>query len=224
MTFTKVLNSNPDLGSRRNETPRPRFNSLVTSDRLREGSRLPKFSMASSIRKGRRSIFKEVGLTAEGRESQQNITSETHEESDANERIGPSSEIASPVETTSSIGQGSPRGKSKWLSKLAPSRRPRMKTTSSAPPPMITGLHRLSMIALLIAIVLPTISYNNGHKRVEVSGADAGVIRPNPSVILKTREDSPTDVCTRWAGQSKCLSDVFDLFIPQPLTSLRCFD
>ncbi|KAI1650414.1 uncharacterized protein F4817DRAFT_327679 [Daldinia loculata] len=206
MTFTKVLNSNPDLGSRRNETPRPRFNSLVTSDRLREGSRLPKFSMASSIRKGRRSIFKEVGLTAEGRESQQNITSETHEESDANERIGPSSEIASPVETTSSIGQGSPRGKSKWLSKLAPSRRPRMKTTSSAPPPMITGLHRLSMIALLIAIVLPTISYNNGHKRVEVSGADAGVIRPNPSVILKTREDSPTDVCTRWAGQSALIN------------------
>ncbi|KAI0111696.1 hypothetical protein F4814DRAFT_423318 [Daldinia grandis] len=195
MTFTKVLNSNPNLGSQRNETSRPRFNSLVTSDRLREGSRPPTFSMGSSIRKGRRSIFKEVGLTAEEREGRQNIASEKQEESDAAERVEPSSEIVSLVETRSSGGQSSPRGKSKWLSKLAPSRRPMMKTTSSAPPPFIAGLHRLSMIALLIAVVLPTISYNNGRKKVEISGADAGV-------ILKSREDSPTDVCTRWAGQS----------------------
>ncbi|KAI1482360.1 hypothetical protein F4774DRAFT_406968 [Daldinia eschscholtzii] len=206
MTFTKVFNSNPDLGSRRNETPRPRFNSLVTSDRLREGSRLPTFSMGSSIRKGRRSIFKEVGLIEEEGENQRNITPKTHEESDAGERIEPSSEIVSPVETRPSSGQGSSKGKSKWLSKLAPSRRPRMKTTSSAPPPTIAGLHRLSMIALLIAIVLPTISYNNGRKKVEISGADAGVIRPTPSVLLKSRENSPTDVCTRWAGQSALIN------------------
>lgn len=59
------------------------------------------------------------------------------------------------------------------------------------------------MIALLIAIVLPTISYNNGRKKVEISGADAGVIKPSRIAIIENRDDSPTDVCTRWAGQSK---------------------
>ncbi|KAI1470934.1 uncharacterized protein F4812DRAFT_283032 [Daldinia caldariorum] len=206
MTFTKVFSRNSDIGSRRNETPRPRFNSLVTSDRLREGSRPPRFSMGSNIRKGRRSIFKEVGLTEEEEETQRNIIPKPHEESDAGERIELSSEITSPVETRPSEGQEPAKGKSKWLSKLALSRRPRMKTTSSAPPPNIAGLHRLSMIALLIAIVLPTISYNNGRKKVEISGADAGVIRPTPTVLLKGREDSPTDVCTRWAGQSALIN------------------
>jgi hypothetical protein len=43
---------------------RPRFNSQRTSDRLREAQTFvtPPFKMGGAIRKGRRSVFKEVGL------------------------------------------------------------------------------------------------------------------------------------------------------------------
>lgn len=212
MTFTKIPRSTSIPGSQENAPGRPRFNSQVTSDRLRESSRLPSFSMVSKIREGRQSMFKEVGLLEEERENQeQGMASnrEISEESDSGERVGTSSETTSPIEKKTSKASGkeeeSPKGKSRWFSKLAPMRRPRIKTASSAPPPTVAGVHRLSMIALLIAIVLPTISYNNGRKKVEISGADAGLIRPTPSgaVTIESRENSPTEVCTRWAGQSK---------------------
>ncbi|OTA99675.1 hypothetical protein M426DRAFT_27282 [Hypoxylon sp. CI-4A] len=213
MTFTKLSHSKSEPRGQQNG--RPRFNSQLTADRLRESSRLPVIPMVSNIRKGRRSMFKEVGLIEEEREDQQdmerdNMAEETreevHEEREPSARLQSASEATSPVERRDSDKEDSSKGKSRWLSKLAPTRRPRIKSASSAPPPTIAGLHRLSMIALLIAIVLPTISYNNGRKKVEISGADAGVIRPTPSAILKPRDDSPTDVCTRWAGQSAVIN------------------
>ncbi|KAI1417062.1 hypothetical protein F5Y13DRAFT_185894 [Hypoxylon sp. FL1857] len=203
MTSTKISHSNPNSGSQQNATPRPRFNSLTTSDRLREGSKPPIFPMGGNIRKGRRSVFKEVGLVEEEQESQQDMTCE---ESEPSERIEPASEPTSPIERKTSDREDSPKRISNWLSKLAPARRPRIKTASSAPPPTTAGLHRLSMIALLIAIVLPTISYNNGRKKVEISGADAGVINPTRSAVLEGRDNSPTNVCTRWAGQSAIIN------------------
>ncbi|KAI0841161.1 hypothetical protein F5Y06DRAFT_308085 [Hypoxylon sp. FL0890] len=206
MTFTKTSHSNSNPGSQQNAAARPRFNSLVTSDRLREGSKSPIFPMGSNIRKGRQSLFKEVGLVEEEREGQQDIAPQTYEDSEPSERIEQASEPTSPVEKKTSDREDSPKRKSNWLSKLAPARRPRIKTASSAPPPTTAGLHRLSMIALLIAIILPTLSYNNGRKKVEISGADAGVIRPTPSVVLERRDNTPTTVCTRWAGQSAIIN------------------
>lgn len=45
---------------------RPKFNHQYTSDRLREGLQTPPpFSMASNIRRDRKSIFKELGLDAD---------------------------------------------------------------------------------------------------------------------------------------------------------------
>ncbi|KAI0172231.1 hypothetical protein GGR52DRAFT_580844 [Hypoxylon sp. FL1284] len=200
MTFNKFPPRNSDPEIQEKAISRPRFNSLLTSDRLRESSRLPAIHMASNIRKGRRSIFREEGLVGDA--------VETHEESEHGERAGSSLDTTSPVErnNTSDGEEDSSKGKPTWLSKLAPTRRPRMRTASSAPPPFITGLHRLSMIALLIAIVLPTISYNNGRQKVEISGADAGLIRPIRSGIIEDRDDSPTDVCTRWAAQSASIN------------------
>ncbi|KAI2465889.1 hypothetical protein F4781DRAFT_374879 [Annulohypoxylon bovei var. microspora] len=212
MTFTKVSHRNSDPRSRQSAAARPRFNSQVTADRLRESSKLPTFSMASNIRKERQSMFIEVGLLEEEQEGQQDqqdqqdTTSEGHEEIEPNERIESTSELTPPVERRTSDKEDSPRGKSKWLSKLAPTRRPKIKTVSSAPPPTFAGLHRLSMIVLLIAVVLPTISYNHGRQKVEISGADAGVTRPTPGVVLETRQNSPTNVCTRWAGQSALIN------------------
>ncbi|KAI1759572.1 hypothetical protein GGR53DRAFT_527126 [Hypoxylon sp. FL1150] len=212
MTFTKIphRNSVPVSvpGNQESAITRPRFNSLVTSDRLRESSRLPKRPMVSNIRKGRKSIFKEVGLIEEDPEEQtQQMTRGTYEESDTGERVGSASDTTSPIERkTTDREEDSSKEKPRWFSKLAPTRRPRIKTASSAPPPSTAGLHRLSMIALLIAIVLPTISYNNGRQKVEISGADAGVIRPTRTPIIEHRDNSPTNVCTRWAGQSALIN------------------
>ncbi|XXG98951.1 RNAPII degradation factor [Hypoxylon texense] len=207
MTFTKISHRNSAPGNQESAVTRPRFNSLVTSDRLRESSKLPSLPMVSNIRKGRRSMFKEVGLLEEEREDQsQHMAPEKYEESDPGERVGSASEATSPVEKKSSDREEDSKGKSRWFSKLAPTRRPRIKTASSAPPPSFAGLHKLSMIALLIAIVVPTISYNTGRKKVEISGADAGVIRPSRIPIIENRDNSPTDVCTRWAGQSALIN------------------
>lgn len=59
----------PADGHRSSSTPpvRPKFNSHITSDRLREGTGLymTLFKTTSNIQKGRRSVFKEMGLDDE---------------------------------------------------------------------------------------------------------------------------------------------------------------
>ncbi|KAI1099386.1 hypothetical protein F4804DRAFT_337297 [Jackrogersella minutella] len=163
--------------------------------------------MASNIRKGRQSIFKEVGLMEEERgEDQVDMTSETHEEIEPSERMESTSEPISPVERNNTDREDPSKGKSRWLSRLALTRRLKIKTVSSAPPPITARLYILSMIALLITIVLPAVSYNRGRYKVEISGADAGVISPTPSVVIEDRQNSPTTICTRWAGQSALIN------------------
>ncbi|KAI1335029.1 hypothetical protein F5Y15DRAFT_428518 [Xylariaceae sp. FL0016] len=210
MTFTKIPHSNSDPGDQKRRLERPRFNSLLTSDRLREGQSLPPVSMVSSIRKGRKSIFKEMGLDEmDDAEMDQRKPSTIFDEKEFGELTGlTSSPPTSPIDRQDSAGGDSSKSriKTSWLSRLAPSRRPHIRTAASAPPPSTAGLHRLTLIALLIAVVLPTISYNNGRRKVEISGADAGVIRQPVSVILDSRANSPTDVCQRWAGQSAVLN------------------
>ena len=98
-----------------------------------------------------------------------------------------------------------------WYAKLASSKsRPRIRSTSSAPPGTISGLQRFTLIAMLIAVVLPTFSWCKGRSMVGFSGADAGV-------IVK-RENSPTDVCTRWAHQAALLNGTLYLYGGQATT------
>jgi hypothetical protein len=109
--------------------------------------------------------------------------------------------------TTTDSGSSSSRPKrTRWLSRIFPRRkRPRVKPASSAPPAAFAGLNRATMIALLIAVVLPAISYTRGggHK-VEMSGAGAA---PTPEWgQSQKRTDSPTVVCKRWAQQCKSTS------------------
>ncbi|KAI0002798.1 hypothetical protein F4779DRAFT_622099 [Xylariaceae sp. FL0662B] len=203
MTFTKLSQYNSDSRGRQEAPERPTFNSHVTGDRLRESSNLPSFSMASNIRKGRRSIFKEVGLSEE-RDGQRDPAGSSGEKQ-FGEVTGLSSKAMQENDRRAPVEGDSSGGRSNWLSKLAPARRPRIKSTASAPPPT-TGLHGLSMITLLIIVVLPAISYNNGRRTVEISGADAGIIRTPPNAVLENRETSRTDVCTRWSGQSALLN------------------
>jgi hypothetical protein len=60
------------------------------------------------------------------------------------------------------------------------------------------------MIAMLIAVIIPTFSYYNGQSRVAISGADAGAIRK--------RADSPTDVCIRWAHQAALVNGTLYIY------------
>lgn len=146
----------------------------------------------------------------------------TSSDTDAGTKI---ENIASPTTTTTSNAAipvptplTSPNTKQSWFSKLPMGRRPRMKAAASAPPPpTATSYSRVTMIAMLIAVVLPAFSYNNGRQKVEVSGADAGVVDSprgqewgwrqhqdgDQGSAFVPRANSPTQVCTRWAHQSE---------------------
>ncbi|KAI6499779.1 hypothetical protein MCOR11_003120 [Pyricularia oryzae] len=111
-----------------------------------------------------------------------------------------------------------------WYSRLARQGRPRIRAAaaSATPPPVATSLSRVTMIAMLIAVVLPAFSYNSGRRTVDIAGADAGVVqgrggvgdrqRPwSPDVaaelsFLEARQSSPTQVCARWAHHAALLN------------------
>ncbi|KAK1992882.1 hypothetical protein LX36DRAFT_554781, partial [Colletotrichum falcatum] len=258
MSFVNL--SRPPLDHRPHSDPhaRPRFNSQNTSDRLREGSglRSQPLSMASNIKKGRKSVFKELGLDADDdddfgggcassatahfqhssreRKEPMSMGKEFEQVSGMASRHGDASNYAndgdddddddddndgedrrSGTEQREDPGEPSRRNTSQfakhpWYAKLSQGyRRPRIKTASSAPPPTVSSLQRLGMIALLIAVILPAFSYNNGHQKIG-SGADAGVIRP--------RDTTPTDVCMRWAQQAALLNGTLYMYGGQAKT------
>jgi hypothetical protein len=180
---------------------RPRFDSKITSDRLREGSGLSPIQMVSNIKKGRKSVFREVGLDDD---EEVRKSFDSCDERDFGEITGLATEPNSPVDgRTDNHDADDAKGKTRWFSKLGPVKRPRIKSAASAPPPTVASLHRFTTIALLIAVVLPAISFNSGRKKVEISGADAGVIKKAPGIILNDRATSPVDVCLRWAHQCR---------------------
>lgn len=81
--------------------------------------------------------------------------------------------------------------KTPWYAKLAAGRRPRVRTVGGSPPSPLHGLSIVSMLALVLAVLIP---FTGTGKQDTVGVADAGP-------ILLSRADSPTDVCTRWAMQ-----------------------
>ncbi|KAI0015903.1 hypothetical protein F4780DRAFT_37919 [Xylariomycetidae sp. FL0641] len=202
MTFTKISHSLSDPGGRRQAPERPPFNSSITADRLRESSKLPPLPMGSSVRKGRKSIFREIGLDEEDEGSGRCNPSSSLDDREFADITGIGSQPAPPADRRSSVEDEASKGRTRWLSKLAPTKRSMLRPSATAPPPAITSLSRFTMIVMFIAVVLPAISFNNGRQKVEMNGADAGVIRGVPNRVIQSRDDSPTDVCLRWAGQS----------------------
>ncbi|KAI1267168.1 hypothetical protein F5Y18DRAFT_330766 [Xylariaceae sp. FL1019] len=196
---------------------RPRFNSHVTSHRLKDNARFtfPMTTATSKIRKGRKSVFREVGLEDDRKRLHEDDDKiPKSEENEFREVTAPNSapsaeSVPTKRERNDSVGSTegqSTGGKSRFsLSRLASGKRPKIKAAAASPPPSTGSLRRVSLIALLVAVVLPAINYNNGRKKVEGSGVDAGVIRTR-SPILETRANSPKDVCKRWAAQSALLN------------------
>jgi hypothetical protein len=165
--------------------------------------------MSGKIRKGRKSVFREIGLDDDEENVQHSdgtssIGTQSSEEKEIRETTNrPSKSTPSSCERKNSVEEQSPREKSRWLSRLIPEKSPKIRAAATAPPTM-AGIHKFTMIALLIAVILPAIKYNNGRQKIEISGVDAGVIRePIVRSVLEDRANSPTDVCKRWAGQSK---------------------
>jgi hypothetical protein len=206
MISTHPQHNKSEPGDQRPSRERPRFNSLVTADRLEEGSRFSGLPRTSKIRKGRRSVFREVGLEDEGKHIRTSDAAQSRQEerlSQASMKRSSSGSISPKYERKDSIGGTPTSEKPRWLSRLASVKRPKIKSAATTPPRAMSGIHRLTLIAVLIAVFLPAIRYNNGHQKVEVNGADAGVIKePIVKSGLETRDNSPTDVCKRWAAQS----------------------
>ena len=210
---------------------RPKFNSFDTSDRLRESSALAaKMASSNSIPKGRKTIFLEEGLGVSGRSVQPRRQSTALEEvedaerdrqrefdeitgirsesaeylgSDGGDRGGERRPSEQQVGTDQDVGfKGA--GVTRWLSKLAPgSKRPKIRpATSAPPPPSAVTMTRVALITLLIAVVCPSSSYHNGRQTVALGGADAAMIG-TPQNPHSARQETPTNVCARWAGHCK---------------------
>ncbi len=163
----------------------------------------------SNIPKGRKSIFKEEGLGVSEHNVQPRRAStgvEDNEEKVSDEITGVEPESAALAQRIHSQGQEESKGAgvTRWLSKLASgTRRPRIKSAAGAPRPSSTmGLSGAPMIVLLIVIILSAFSCESGRQTLAGSGADAAVIR-TPDTTHLARQNSPTNVCARWAGQCK---------------------
>lgn len=91
-------------------------------------------------------------------------------------------------------------GRSAWLPKMAKGSRPMIKSSASAPPGSFPTLSRTALIVFLIALVVPGSQYL-GKEKVNVVGADATPTLLRESIGMNKRENSNTDVCTRWAHQ-----------------------
>lgn len=199
---------------------RPAFNSHITQDRLREGQRRHP-SLATNIKKNRRSVFTEVGLGEDdslgAAPSRMLVEEEKHRDGAASESelhgsadpghsstdkdnevtnksgAPTSSEPVSPTSMTSS----SSSSKAPWYAKLATGRRTRARVGmgSGAPSAPFLGVSTMAMLALAVAVLAPTM-LGSGAKEAGGSGmVDAGVVLG--------RADSPVDVCARWAQQSE---------------------
>lgn len=220
---TKVLHSriSPPL-----RHTRPKFDTHNTSDRLSEGLKLrpSPFSMIGNIKKGRKSIFREVGLvdvdhgsddgshpaqardasvssevdfgevtglSVESRRQHSGDNDRRSSEMDDDQECDDENVPDARIERRQTMPDNQ---KVPWYAKLSPGiRRPRVKAASNGPPPAMVSLQRLTMIAVIIAILVPCFNYHGGRSNVDINGADAGVIRK--------RETSPTEVCLRWAHQ-----------------------
>lgn len=95
------------------------------------------------------------------------------------------------ISRSNTVSVQSATGKTPWYAKLAAGRRPRVRTVGGSPPSPLHGLSAVSMLALVLAVLIP---FTGKGKQDTVGVADAGP-------IMLSRADSPTDVCARWAMQ-----------------------
>jgi hypothetical protein len=194
---------NPERGRQ----GRPSFSSTKTSDRLHDSEQrtsMPK----TKIKPQRRSVFKEEGLD--------DLDHSVHPSHSRAQSIQAIEKENSRDDNTTFDGilrtleqkQDAERQKrgATWYSKIKASR-PQIKSSATAPPGSFSSFPRVALIAFLIAVVVPGFRYSNGKDKVNISGADAGVILKHELVdngkAIEGRQNSPTSICTRWSHMSK---------------------
>ena len=196
--------------------------------------RQPPFKIGAKIRKGRKSAFREVGLEDEfkresssssaPRTSPKRVSFVDEKQFDDGTGVQPDSSPAekdnqSQLKRHGSNGSASRQHQRRmslqsksWYSKLGNNgNRPRVQSTSGAPPGTVSGVQRFALIAVLIAIVLPALSYRKDNSLVVINGADAGPVRK--------RLTSPAEVCTRWAQQVAFLNGTLYIYGGEATTS-----
>ncbi|TAQ87907.1 hypothetical protein B7494_g3772 [Chlorociboria aeruginascens] len=203
------------MASFTHERGRPVFNSMKTSDRLRECEKRPSSSLFSTTKPKRRlSAFKELGLDDLNSSVYQHhryrlagSLQEIEEEQSSGEKKVTFDDILKDIETIEE-NEDVKKKSTTWLPRIRRgTTRPTIKMTSSAPPATFSTLPRVALIAFLIAVVVPGLRYAGDEDKINISGVNAGVMRvhgefaENGSVI-EGRQNSPTDVCTRWSHQT----------------------
>ena len=87
-------------------------------------------------------------------------------------------------------------------------------TTVATPYFAPTKLYRLGLLSLLLALMLPIVQLNPlQHIGVRGGAIPTNSIQANTerSMIVK-REDSPTDACRRWSGQSAVVNGTLYMY------------
>ncbi|TVY48258.1 Kelch repeat-containing protein [Lachnellula occidentalis] len=191
----------------RGRAGRPCFTSNKTADRLRECEM--RCSTPSKIKPYRRSIFKEEGLDDLHRSvhpsHSNNATNNSSTSTFTITRPGTPTtfdEILGNDEEKENSESRARRENPWFFSKLTKGQRPLIKSSATAPPGSFSSVSRITLIAFLIAVILPGFRYGSDV----IGGADAGLIPEGILVdngsTIEGRADSPTDVCTRWAHQA----------------------
>ncbi|CAH0021846.1 unnamed protein product [Clonostachys rhizophaga] len=204
---------------------RPRLLSIPTSERLSDAATIePLIKMISGkIRKGRRSVFKEVGLDDDADRDDENHSGDLLRPScsqkngktpeEAERKFGELSNIhprhhntaPQPPTAASDLSPSSqdsrPRQRQNslpnqpWYTRLTrPKGRPRVRSVSGTPPATISGFHQFTLAAMLLTLFLPSCHIHGTRPGLEVMVTDASV--------LSKRALSPVDVCLRWAHQA----------------------
>ncbi|TVY71222.1 Kelch repeat-containing protein [Lachnellula suecica] len=187
---------------------RPSFSSHKTSDRLRESERSATPSKRpSNLKPQRRSVFKEEGLDDLNRmvhpshNATNNPIPPNKTENTAGSKVTFDEILEDDGEKESNDARRV-RETSAWYSKLVKGQRPVIISSATAPPGSFSSVTRVALLAFLVAVVVPGFRYSSG---INISGADAGVIREGILVdnasTIEGRANSPPDVCTRWAHQ-----------------------
>lgn len=226
----------PTSPSPNSSTPcRPKFNTQNTQDRLRESDQRP--SMFNSIKKNRKSVFREVGLASEDAgtisprivlkdpfelndEKRSTATtglglldtgvgkrgvtaSSTQEDDTSPDSTAPPHPTSVSASQSESTSPQSATNKTPWYVKLTPTgRRARVRVGSSAPPSPFFGVTTMTMLAVAVAIIAPTLLGKGGQDA-------GGVVDAGPILV---RADV-TDVCARWAQQSEWTLPIQDALV-----------
>lgn len=132
-------------------------------------------------------------------------------------------QILKDLEYKDSEAPGKKARNASWYSKMA---RPKIKTSATAPPGSFSSIHRTVFIAFLIACVVPGFRYSTDKEKVNISGADAGVIMRAELVenggALEGRQNSPTDVCTRWSHMGMFYTKIWHFELKTDPYSREC--